>query len=385
MKNRSRFLLLPAIFCMACSTPIGKIFDKKTPHEEYAEKLDDKDLDKTADGLAWQAASQAALEAPVSIALPYRQQGFFHADKPRAMGLQFTARPGELLRFSLTRKSGSALPIYADLFRQSQTSAPVLSADTGSTSFSFAVEEAGAYVLRLQPELFRSGEYTLSISIAPSIGFPVSGGKARVASVWGDRRDGGRRRHEGIDIFAPKLTPAVAAADGIVTGVRTGGIGGKTVWLRPEGKTYTLYYAHLDRQLVHEGQRVKKGDVIGLVGNTGNARHTPSHLHFGVYTAAGPLDPLPFVDRDEKAAPALESKALVNLLKLKKAQVVTGGPAVKGATSLVPLAVDAQGYLAEAPDGRRLQLPFSAVEPTKEPVKRLNDIAVYQSQPARKS
>ena len=154
----------------------------------------------------------------------------------------------------------------------------------------------------MQPPLYDEGEYSHAISIAPSLQFPVSGNKAKAGSFWGDGRDGGKRSHEGIDIFAPKHTPAVAAADGYITGVKEGGIGGKTVWLRPTGKNYTLYYALLDKQTVSEGQVVKKGDVVGLVGNTGNAKHTPSHLHFGIYTWNGPIDPFPFVNPAIKTA-----------------------------------------------------------------------------------
>lgn len=385
MKNLPIVLLLFSLYSFSCSSPVGKIFGNKTPHEEYADKLDDKGLDKTPQGRAWLAASQAALDAPVAISLPYRQQGFFHPDKPRALGLQFTAKAGEQLTFILTRKDGAALPLYADLFRQYQTSTPVLSADTSSRSFSYDVAETGAYILRLQPELFRSGEYSLSVSVGPSLGFPVSYSKANIGSVWGDDRDAGKRRHEGIDIFAPKLTPAVAAADGYITGVREGGLGGKTVWLRPDGKNYTLFYAHLDKQLVQEGQRVKEGDVVGLVGNTGNAQFTPSHLHFGVYTFGGAIDPLPFVNRAVKTAPDLAEKKLTTQLALKKPQKAPDGTTVKAATLLVPLAADAKGYLAEAPDGRWLQVPYGAVQPTKEPLRRTDGIAGNQPQKTPKS
>jgi murein DD-endopeptidase MepM/ murein hydrolase activator NlpD len=385
MKNISFFLLLLSLYSFSCSSPISKLFDKKTPHEEYAEKLDDRGLDKTPKGRAWLAASKAALEMPVAVSLPYRQQGFFHPDKPRALGLQFTARAGEKLTFNLTRKDGTSLPIYADLFKQYQTSSPVLSADTSSSSFSFDVDETGSYILRLQPELFRSGEYSLSVSVGPSLGFPVSYSKANIGSVWGDERDAGKRRHEGIDIFAPKLTPAVAAADGYITGVREGGLGGKTVWLRPDGKNYTLYYAHLDKQLVQEGQRVKQGDAVGLVGNTGNAQFTPSHLHFGVYTFSGAIDPLPFVNRTIKTAPAVTDKKLTVQLKLKKAQKAPDGTMVKAATLLIPLAADTKGYLAEAPDGKWLQVPYNAVQATKETVKAADGVAGNQSEKESKS
>jgi murein DD-endopeptidase MepM/ murein hydrolase activator NlpD len=63
------------------------------------------------------------------------------------------------------------------------------------------------------------------------------------------------------------------------------------------------YYAHLDRQLVTAGTYVKEGDLIGLVGSSGNARGSAPHLHFGIYTAGGAVDPLPYIaDAGRKAS-----------------------------------------------------------------------------------
>jgi len=73
-------------------------------------------------------------------------------------------------------------------------------------------------------------------------------------------------------------------------------LGGKVVFFRPESKNYILYYAHLDSQLVKDGQVLNRGDSIGLIGNTGNAKTTSPHLHFGIYTSEGAADPLPFID-----------------------------------------------------------------------------------------
>jgi hypothetical protein len=234
----------------------------------------------------------------------------------------------------------------------------------------YKVDESLVHLIRLQPELLSSGSYTISIVSLPSLSFPVQGkGNKAIQSFWGADRDGGKRRHEGIDIFAPKLTPAVASADGYVTGVRDGGIGGKTVWLRPDGKNIFLYYAHLDKQLVQEGQAVKKGDVIGLVGNTGNAKYTPAHLHFGVYTFGGPVDPLPFVNRALKTAPAVPAKNLAVTLKLTKPQKSRAGTVVQANTVLVPLAATSKGYIAELPDGTLIQAPFAAVKTIKQPEK----------------
>lgn len=383
MKNIT-FFLLTALYGFSCRSAIHNIFDNKTPHEKYAEKLEDKGLEDTPEGRLWTAASKKALEDPINIQLPYRQHGYFHSDKARGLGLQFKARFGERITFNLTKKAGAPFVIYADLFKQNAgTSSHLLSADTASARFSLDVDETGTYVLRLQPELYHTGEYSLSVSVGPSLGFPVSGNKARAGSFWGADREGGKRRHEGIDIFAPKLTPAIATDDGYITGVGEGGIGGKTVWLKVNDKNIFLYYAHLDKQLVQEGQFVKKGEVVGLVGNTGNARYTPSHLHFGVYTFNGPVDPLPFVNRAIKTAPAVPAKNLKVSLKLTKTQKTSEGTLVKANTILVPLAVTSKGYLAELGDGNLIQAPFAAVKMVKQAVMQKTEAVV--TVPAGKS
>lgn len=384
MKRISPILFLVACISFSCGNTLHKIFDShKTPHEEYAGKLEDKNLDNTPEGRAWLAASKKALEAPQSIQLPYRQIGYFGPDKPRSLGLKFRAKQGEKLIFTLNKKLAGFV-VYSDLFKAAGADAPLLSADTSSAQFSFDVEETGEYILRLQPELFRSGEYNLTISVGPSLGFPVSHNKANVGSFWGDNRDGGKRSHEGIDIFAPKHSPAIAAADGYITGVREGGIGGKTVCLRPEGKNYTLYYAHLDKQLVHEGQLVKKGETIGLVGNTGNAKYTPSHLHFGVYTYGGAIDPLPFVSQLIKTAPEVSSKNLAVSLKLVKSKKA-GDDLIKANTILTPLAATSKAYLAETWEGKLLQVSFDEVKVIKQEKESVNKLATNPSLPSKKS
>ena len=113
-----------------------------------------------------------------------------------------------------------------------------------------------------------------------------------IQSRWGAPRDGGARRHEGIDVFAPRGTPVLAGAAGRVSRVQETPIGGRVVWLQTDAGS--LYYAHLDRPLVAAGDRVGAGDTLGTVGNTGNAAATPPHLHFGIY-APRAIDPEPFV------------------------------------------------------------------------------------------
>ena len=115
------------------------------------------------------------------------------------------------------------------------------------------------------------------------IGFPVEGrNHHHIISFFGDPRDGGKRKHQGVDIAAPRGTKVVAVASGTIKSVKTGGAGGKQVWLLAEND-WLYYYGHLHKQFVQEGQKVRKGDQLGSVGNTGNARNASPHLHFEMH------------------------------------------------------------------------------------------------------
>jgi murein DD-endopeptidase MepM/ murein hydrolase activator NlpD len=125
---------------------------------------------------------------------------------------------------------------------------------------------------------------------------PVEGVSVhRVADTWSVPRPGDRR-HQGQDIFAPKGTPLLSATKGIVVRIGINSLGGKIVSVAGSGGRM-YYYAHLDRysEDLSAGDDVRPGSLIGYVGNTGNARNTPPHLHFGVYTAAGAINPLPIL------------------------------------------------------------------------------------------
>ena len=127
--------------------------------------------------------------------------------------------------------------------------------------------------------------------LMPVEGVPVT----KVANTWEAPRPGGRK-HQGQDIFARRGTPVVSATDGIVVRVGTNQLGGLVVTVMGAGGRI-YYYAHLDRYAdgLQTGDPVVAGDVIGYVGNTGNARTTPPHLHFGIYTATGAMNPLPLL------------------------------------------------------------------------------------------
>ena len=362
MKQLAIFSLI-LLFLIGCKTGKG-IFGTKSLHEQYGQKLKDAGLQETILGSLWFAAAGRALQSPQTITLPYKEIGYFPADKPRAAGLRIKGKRGEKLLFSIEKNPATTFTLYVELYRVNEGGqlSLITSLDSTQKSFEQDVDQDETYILRLQPELLESGDYTLSISVGPSLGFPVPGG--RIGSIWGDERDAGARSHEGIDIFAPKRTPAVAAADGVVNSVREGGIGGKVVFMRPSRKNYTLYYAHLDEQLVQNGQRVRAGDTLGLVGNTGNARTTPPHLHFGIYAVGGAINPFPFIN------PTIKRPANVNtnIERLKSPLRVTssiqrGSRAYNRNVIVYPLAAMANVFRVELPDGTVTEINASALQP----------------------
>jgi murein DD-endopeptidase MepM/ murein hydrolase activator NlpD len=292
-------LYILSVSLYSCTSARRGLFAKRTPHERYEDNLSNAGLKETALGKQWFTAAEKGIRTPLSISLPYKETGYFAAERPDAAGYVFTCRRGEKLIVALTQKPAGNCKLFIDLwqYNTNKTTKYLQSADTLGATLSREIEQDGSYLLRVQPELLCSAEYTLTLTTAPSLAFPVPpSAKPNVGSVWGDNRDAGARHHEGIDIFAKLRTPVIAAADGYVTRVNENKLGGKVIFMRPSGKDYVLYYAHLDSQLAREGQIVKVGDTLGLMGNTGNARTTPTHLHFGIYTNGGPINPLPFVE-----------------------------------------------------------------------------------------
>jgi murein DD-endopeptidase MepM/ murein hydrolase activator NlpD len=118
---------------------------------------------------------------------------------------------------------------------------------------------------------------------------PVAGVRAsELKDTYGAPRSGGRG-HKGVDIFAARGTPVVAAAAGVIVKRDSSAAGGLSVYERDlDGRTI-YYYAHLNgwRAGLKEGDLVRQGDVIGYVGSTGNVSGSP-HLHFAVFTVTDP-------------------------------------------------------------------------------------------------
>ena len=128
---------------------------------------------------------------------------------------------------------------------------------------------------------------------------PVDGVKAQnLKDTWGASRSQGRP-HEGIDIMASRGTKVYSTTEGVIASLKSNNLGGKVIWLIGPSGAYH-YYAHLNdhKRGLKEGDYVKKGQLIGYVGNTGNARHTAPHLHYGLYLSGkgrGAVNPYPYL------------------------------------------------------------------------------------------
>jgi len=125
-----------------------------------------------------------------------------------------------------------------------------------------------------------------------------------VPNSFVEGRSGGRR-HDAADILAPRGTLVLSADDGVIRRLSSNALGGITIYATDPDERFVYYYAHLDGYTpdLHAEQRVRKGDVLGYVGTTGNAPVNVPHLHFQIMRLLDrdrlwdgvPIDPKPFL------------------------------------------------------------------------------------------
>ncbi|MDP1527895.1 M23 family metallopeptidase [Rhodoferax sp.] len=145
----------------------------------------------------------------------------------------------------------------------------------------------------------------LAVPVENQLLIPVAGIKASALQNTFDEARSGERRHEAIDILAPKGTQVFAVADGKIAKLFNSKPGGLTLYQFDTSAQLAYYYAHLDRYAdgVQEGMALKRGDLVGYVGTSGNADPNTPHLHFAVFVLGpekqwwkgSPINPYPLL------------------------------------------------------------------------------------------
>ena len=298
-------------------------------HDAYIWGLEKAGLDKSVLARNWIEASQSALSNPLEIETPYEEEFYVADEEVIGSGYLFFVRRGQRVDIQAQIQASDSIQIFMDVFRVDSSRQPMLNkvASSYQNKISFEPRTDANYVFRFQNELLSSGRFSIDIAVSPSMAFPVKGGDRRdIGSFFGDPRDGGRRKHHGVDIFARRHTPILAPVPGRIRWTGERGLGGRVVWMRDEQRQQTIYFAHLEDILTTAGERVQIGDTIGTVGNTGNARTTPPHLHFGIYKD-GPVDPYHFIVPDKRKVPRIRGdQDLLNTIVRCKSPVKAHGP-----------------------------------------------------------
>lgn len=170
-------------------------------------------------------------------------------------------------------------------------------------SLSWLLVAAACLPAARSPRAMTDAEYLRSRELM----VPVHGISRRQLRDTFSATRGGGRAHLALDIMARKGTRVVSADDGIVLRVTTNELGGRVVYIADPQRRFVYYYAHLDKWVypLEEGQRVKRGELIGSVGTTGNAPRNAPHLHFQLmriapgrqYWNGAPVNPLPYLKR----------------------------------------------------------------------------------------
>ena len=317
------FCLTVLIF-LSCThyQKVADVFLQPSFREKYERKF------KKEDTLfiKWKNSFEFAKKDSLIIETPYQEQLNNSAITTSAVSYQIPIMKGEQLIVEI-QKTDSIRNIFVDIFSLQSHEKPIIE-DFLATEKQEVIRlyHPGTFQIIIQPELSDSLSYSVTFDKQPVYTFPVAGKDSKaIESFWGAPRDGGRRMHKGIDIFAKRGTPVVAAVNGRISSTGNRGLGGKQVWLRDPEKNYSLYYAHLDSIAVTSFQNVKVGDTLGFVGNTGNARTTAPHLHFAIYTNYGAIDPLLFV-KEQKEAEQREAILLKEMAEIEKGSNIRNGP-----------------------------------------------------------
>ncbi len=272
-------------------------------HQDYVAGLNAHGLSGTSAAQQWLDASVRVFSDSTRAMVPFVETTRFDPLTNPVLGYEFPGTLGQRIDIDIDtdldgffvdvfllegEHSGSLVgsnPRYPD---------PLHSWVADRGELFFEPGESGRYLLRIQPRLLQGGRITVSLLPDAALDWPVPGTDRRqIWSYFGASRAGGARVHHGIDLFAPRGTPTVAVSPSAVMRVGERDLGGNVVILDDGDRGLRIYYAHLDEQIAVLGDQVEAGDVIGTIGNSGNAINTPPHLHLGIYQAnwRRPVDP----------------------------------------------------------------------------------------------
>ena len=290
LKVFSFILFFFTILVIGCKKEkVPEVYKPSNAHEEYIYSLKTANLSETALGRDWINASVDALKNPVGISTPFEEVFYIDPNDPAAYAYLFDVKRGQRIEVDITLFSKDTSILFIDVYREQGESFEewiiVASADKEEHRLEFEPRRDARYIVRLQPELLRGGQFNIIIRLVPSLDFPVEGrGNQSIQSFFDSPRyrDGKRVRHNGVDIFARRHTPILAPCDAYVQRVDTGEIAGNYIYLYDSKRYLYIYFAHLQTQDVKPHTKVISGQKIGTMGNTGNAITTPPHLHFGI-------------------------------------------------------------------------------------------------------
>ncbi|UZD22910.1 peptidoglycan DD-metalloendopeptidase family protein [Algoriphagus halophytocola] len=298
----------------SCNKASLGVFISSSARKSYENSLEKSGILKSKIGMNWLSKAEQVLNTATLLSLPIAINGSFKSKSIAANAWEIQMEKGASILIDIRWIASDSSRLIVDLL-DAESLKELESRAIIQDSIQLEAEQTGKYILRVQPEMLGEGNFQILVNAVQTYAvFPVQGkNTASIQSFWGAARDGGARSHEGVDIFAARGTPVVAPVAGLVTSVRASGLGGKQVWLSDHSRNWRLYFAHLDSQLVSNLQGVEPGDTLGLVGNTGNARTTAPHLHFGIYDN-GAFDPYPVINTAHKKAEPFPAEELPLLM-----------------------------------------------------------------------
>ncbi len=378
------FFFFPLILLIHCKKEIvPEVYKPSNSHEAYIHSLRTANLAHTALARDWILVSNKCLESPVNVKTPFQEAFYVEPSSAFAVSYRFEVKKGQRTEIDVAFQGQKRCRLFMDLFRVEGSSTDewdlVASANENEKHLEFEPRLDAEYAVRLQPELLRGGRFQVTIRNMASLRFPVLGYDSRsIGSGFGAPRDGGRRVHHGVDIFSPRHTPVIAPAKAYVRRVRETSIGGLNIWLYDEVRDLHLYFAHLQTQDVKGGTYVEEGQRIGTVGNTGNARRTPPHLHFGIYSRGeGPIDPFHFINKIDSAPDEIrvDLKMLGQWTRSNSLSIsLKSGPSSRSqdlarlekSSAMKVLAAAGSMYRVMLPDGRTGYVPARNLELAQE-------------------